>query len=539
MQVWLDGAFTFGDATRLQVLTVGLLALLFVGAIWGAGRKQPDDKTAESLQKRLGMQEMPAALFTGLSVIWAIVFVVLVAGLVFLIIKLLLTAAPINYEDKSDFRFLLAQFVGITAVTGAVIGLPLTMLRLKYTRTQTQTEIEGLITDRINKAVEGLGAEKVLKRNQRDSSGKSLAFEETGPNLEVRVGAIYSLERIAKDSPRDEAQIVETLTAYIRGNTKKDQSSTSPVEIWRTASKDLEFSNFDGLDFDHEIHRRTGIDPNHDLDPDALTHWALRCSPPRIDIQTAIEVIGRSFTKDYRNITKKQWRLDLSDCNLQGAVFEDGFFELTNFAGSRLDGADFSSVRLKGSDFSYGSLIGVDFDLVNLEMCTFSDVDLHGAEIVRSILEESDFSSSRMIGITIGEATMARCAFYSVDFTGAKIRATILRGTNFRSTNLKGAKLERNQLEGSYFSGTLFNDFTSFKHSDLAGSLIVNVYPNVPQLTKQQIYSIFSLKAEWREAKLDAEPPAHWATENTKADPIYDQWRAWQRSIGFDPDDPT
>ena len=43
----------------------------------------------------------------------------------------------------------------------------------------------------MNKAVEGLGAEKVVVKN---------ADQNTVPNLEVRIGAIYALELIAKRS---------------------------------------------------------------------------------------------------------------------------------------------------------------------------------------------------------------------------------------------------------------------------------------------------------------------------------------------------
>ncbi len=37
-------------------------------------------------------------------------------------------------------------------------------------------------------------------------------------NLEVRLGGIYALERIARDSPKDHWTIMEVLTAYVREN---------------------------------------------------------------------------------------------------------------------------------------------------------------------------------------------------------------------------------------------------------------------------------------------------------------------------------
>ncbi len=37
-------------------------------------------------------------------------------------------------------------------------------------------------------------------------------------NLEVRLGGIYALERIAHDSPKNQSTIMEVLTAYVREN---------------------------------------------------------------------------------------------------------------------------------------------------------------------------------------------------------------------------------------------------------------------------------------------------------------------------------
>ncbi len=55
---------------------------------------------------------------------------------------------------------------------------------------------EGQITDRFTKAIEQLGSTK----------------------LDVRVGAIYALERVARDSPTDHWTVMEVLTAFIREN---------------------------------------------------------------------------------------------------------------------------------------------------------------------------------------------------------------------------------------------------------------------------------------------------------------------------------
>jgi hypothetical protein len=53
---------------------------------------------------------------------------------------------------------------------------------------------EGQVTDRYTKAIEQLGSDK----------------------LDVRIGGIYALERVARDSKRDHPTVMEVLTAFIR-----------------------------------------------------------------------------------------------------------------------------------------------------------------------------------------------------------------------------------------------------------------------------------------------------------------------------------
>jgi len=70
-----------------------------------------------------------------------------------------------------------------------------------------------LITDRINAAVLGLGAEKKVKVTENGH-----VIERTEPNIEVRIGAILALERIAKKNLDVHVQIMEFLCTYIREN---------------------------------------------------------------------------------------------------------------------------------------------------------------------------------------------------------------------------------------------------------------------------------------------------------------------------------
>ena len=66
---------------------------------------------------------------------------------------------------------------------------------LQATRDQVGLSEQGQLTDRFSKAVEQLG--------NKDS-------------LEVRLGGIYALERIARDSVRDHPTVMDVLSAYVR-----------------------------------------------------------------------------------------------------------------------------------------------------------------------------------------------------------------------------------------------------------------------------------------------------------------------------------
>ncbi len=92
------------------------------------------------------------------------------------------------------------SLASLIAVIITAFGLFINYQDAIYNRKLTE---ERLITDRFAKAVTQIGDDKE----------------------EVVIGGIYSLERIAKDSPKDQWTIMEVLTAFVRKN------SSIPPEI--------------------------------------------------------------------------------------------------------------------------------------------------------------------------------------------------------------------------------------------------------------------------------------------------------------------
>ncbi len=90
----------------------------------------------------------------------------------------------VTQENQS--RATLAQILG-----GIAIGIG-----IYFAWGNLTTAREGQITERFTRAIDQLG----------------------NKNLEIRLGGIYALERIANESQRDYWPIMEILTAYVRKN---------------------------------------------------------------------------------------------------------------------------------------------------------------------------------------------------------------------------------------------------------------------------------------------------------------------------------
>lgn len=291
----------------------------------------------------------------------------------------------------------------------AVLGTPFVVWRASVAQKQANTAEQSHITDQVNKAVDGLGAEKTVDRigrpvtifcgkpqeytqpipdtnsfelgprsleikRYRDTTmtpdgevsaglhvdfktwpeerteiewqgtkleiedsaeiswrGEWKVFSETVPNIEVRIGAIYALERISQDSTRDHIRIMEILCAYIRENAQKQ-----------------------------------------DLEPSTEPFFP---PSPRSDIQVALDVVGRRKAElvELEHIAK--FRLDLSGSDLSGANLASGKFSGALLIGCRLEAANLRSADLRGAR--------LDASLLNFT--SFWDASLLGAVLDHSV----------------------------------------------------------------------------------------------------------------------------------------------------------
>ena len=89
----------------------------------------------------------------------------------------------------------------LTLAAGLFAAGALVFTALNFTLSRRTFELteQGQVTDRYTKAIEQLGSDK----------------------LDVRIGGIYALERVARDSAKDHPTVMEVLTAFIREHSRE------------------------------------------------------------------------------------------------------------------------------------------------------------------------------------------------------------------------------------------------------------------------------------------------------------------------------
>ncbi|WP_417733355.1 pentapeptide repeat-containing protein [Roseovarius sp.] len=275
----------------------------------------------------LGMKGVPTLIFVVIGLTWLIVATTLLFGLYKLTWDVIWHAVPQGDDEVWPWRFSLAQIAALTTVLGAVIALPLTINRLLLSRRQTETVEQGHITDRINKAVEGLGAEKTVKRD---------GDERTEPNLEVRIGAIYALERLSQDSERDHIQIMEILCAYIRQNAGREDVAL----------------------------------PEGEATPEEWRAWSNEGREhPRLDVDVALKVIERRGAARKQLEKEKGYRPGLERAQLRKIIL--------------------SKRDLTGADLRFAELQGADLGFAQLQRANLRGAQLQGAHLWAAKFDEN------------------------------------------------------------------------------------------------------------------------------------------------------
>jgi hypothetical protein len=239
-------------------------------------------------------------------------------------------------KQRNDVRTTLLQ-----GLAGAVVAVGLTL-----TWRQIRVNQEGQITERFNKAIDHLGSDK----------------------LDLRLGGIYALERIAKNSHDDRDTIAEILTAFVRQRSPWPPSQPGQYR--------------DGVPIDQQ--------------PELQTRAA--------DIQAALTVLGRgSFTR------QGTLRLDLANVDLRKAALN----------GASLQGADLFGAHLEGADLDVAHLEGARLSVAHLKRARLRGAHLEGASLFGAHLEGAYFRGAHLEGADLDGVQLEDLPFGSANLEGA------------------------------------------------------------------------------------------------------------------------
>jgi uncharacterized protein YjbI with pentapeptide repeats len=330
--------------------------------------------------------------------------------------------AKLKLED--DTRKTFAQIVGGAVLLGGLV----------FTFNTFRLQQEGQFTDRFTKAVTQIGDDK----------------------LEVRLGGLYALERIAKDSPKDHWTVMEILSAYVREKAKKKDEIVKNTE-----------SNSNKIE-SNEIDEAKEI-------PKIAT-----------DVQAALTIIGRRKSEQ----DSKTDKINLSGTDLSGADLSKSNLSDANLMNVNLIWANLSKSNLKGIDLRYSNLANADLSTSNLSKGKLTGVNLTDSNLHRVDLSSCELDSVVLHKAFLDYAILQSVFLVDVDLSDATLymadlRDAYIRGSDFNKTNLALADLRGVHIFGDESVGdTLGKPIRGKPSREFFGLIQVeSVYPTFEQLS--------------------------------------------------------
>jgi hypothetical protein len=244
-----------------------------------------------------------------------------------------------------------ATFLGAAVVAWAALAQARTA-RLRHDE-QTRADIHRRITESFSKAAEQLGSDK----------------------LAVRLGGIYTMERISRESWTDYWPAMETLSAIVRESGRLTQQTDSKITT---------------------------------------------------DVAAVMEVLSRRSSDAKKYEVENHLFFDLSNADLRGA-------ELYNldFYAAQMNDVNLQGAELRGCKFKYGRLGRVNFSDADL-----SDIELSGAFLDDANFRGMRGENCSLYGTSLAHAEFTDAKLELSSFERAHCVGTILTRANLRDSML-------------------------------------------------------------------------------------------------------
>jgi uncharacterized protein YjbI with pentapeptide repeats len=293
---------------------------------------------------------------------------------------------PSEAEEPSGAKRDLFQALGlIMAGVAGVVGVYFTWRNLKQTQESTQATLRlaesGQTTERFTRAIEQLGA-----------------TDEGKQQLEIRLGGVYALERIAKDYPEEYySTVMEVLTAYVRQNAPVDPGDAIQAVL---------------------------TEPNPLL-------W----QRPPADIQAILSILGRP--EEFRVPVQSRVRLDLGGTDLRKADLDGANFRGVELRSARLERTFLRKTNLEDAVLEGANLWRADLWQANLTGANFRAAHLEGANLESALLRRANVKGADLKGADLKRANLEEANLRAAYLAGLNLEGANLRNTNLRNTDLR------------------------------------------------------------------------------------------------------
>lgn len=336
----------------------------------------------------------PAALIVILS---AVIIIILFAS-VFIFPNYLITRelgqnrAQLTVSEflqaKNDIRTTLLSAIQVSGILFVLIGAFLTWRQVQIGSSQLTLTQQGQMAERFSKAIDQLGSS----------------------HIDVRLGSIYSLGRVAEGSPEDRRVISDILTVYVRQRTSLSSK----------ASRSKDSGGARGLS---------------NLQP-----LATRAQ----DVQAALTILANP---PLQNVGKRN--LQLANSDLRKADLSGGGLNNADLSGTHLEGASLAGAQLEGAILVRAHLNEAVLANARLDRADLSSADLTRAELSRAHLHGAKLRGANLSGADLREADLANANLMSARLAGATLQGANLTGANLQGVDLAGVNLQGVSLGGA------------------------------------------------------------------------------------------
>jgi pentapeptide repeat protein len=297
---------------------------------------------------------------------------------------------------QNDCRTTLLQgLAAVIVLIGAGIGASMTLRQVRATRAQiTETATASrnqLRADRYTRAIDQLGEKNALA---------------------VRLGGLYALEGIARDSPDDRATIAEILCSYVR---TAPRANPPPPDAWVERPK-------------------ADAPPKESSSAARLSSLASRAP----DVHAALMILGRWAER----LGDRPPVLNLHGAEIQGATLYQAQLQGASFYEAELQGASLVLAQLNlaaltRARLQSATLIGADLSYAHLQGATLVGANLRGANLAGADLQGANLADAQLQDANLDDAQLEDATLIN-----AQLQRAILTDARLERANLSGAQLQ-------------------------------------------------------------------------------------------------